>query len=41
MAPRSSAQVVAAPPMNSAPVTGAIDAQTFRNIAQDAVRRSS
>jgi serine protease Do len=34
MAPRSSAQVVAAPPMNSAPITGAIDAQTFRNIAK-------
>ena len=29
-----SAQIVAAPPMNSAPITGAIDAQTFRNIAK-------
>ena len=30
----SSAQSLAVPPMNSAPITGAIDAQTFRNIAQ-------
>jgi serine protease Do len=33
LTPPSSAQIVAAPPMNSAPITGAIDAQTFRNIA--------
>jgi serine protease Do len=31
---QSSAQTYTAPPMNSAPVTGAIDAQTFRNIAK-------
>ena len=36
LTPASSAQTVAAPPMNSAPVTGAIDAQTFRNIAKAA-----
>ena len=30
----SSAQSLAAPPMNSAPVTGPIDAQTFRNVAK-------
>jgi len=34
LAPNSSAQTIAAPPMNSAPVTGAVDAQTFRNIAR-------
>jgi serine protease Do len=34
LTPASSAQVVAAPPMNSAPITGSIDAQTFRNIAK-------
>src|SRR3981081_4605051 len=34
LTPTSSAQIVAAPPMNSAPITGAIDAQTFRNIAK-------
>ena len=34
LTPSSSAQTVAAPPMNSAPITGAIDAQTFRNIAK-------
>ena len=34
MTPSSLAQVVAAPPMNSAPISGAIDAQTFRNIAK-------
>jgi serine protease Do len=34
LAPQSEAQVVATPPMNSAPLTGAIDAQTFRNIAK-------
>jgi serine protease Do len=32
--PASSAQTIAAPPMNSAPITGPIDAQTFRNIAK-------
>src|SRR5262245_58472020 len=30
----SSAQSLAMPPMNSAPVTGALDAQTFRNVAK-------
>ncbi len=34
LTPDSSAQVVAAPPMNSAPVAGPIDAQTFRNVAK-------
>jgi serine protease Do len=35
LTPESSAQTtIAVPPMNSAPVTGAIDAQTFRNIAK-------
>jgi len=34
LTPASSAQTIAAPPMNSAPVTGPIDAQTFRNIAK-------
>ncbi|OFV93951.1 MAG: hypothetical protein A3G76_00835 [Acidobacteria bacterium RIFCSPLOWO2_12_FULL_65_11] len=34
LTPASSAQTFAAPPMNSAPVTGPIDAQTFRNIAK-------
>ena len=34
LTPNSAAQIVPAPPMNSAPVTGAIDAQTFRNIAK-------
>ena len=34
LTPTSSAQIVAAPPMNSAPISGAIDAQTFRNIAK-------
>jgi serine protease Do len=37
MTPSSAAQALAtttAPPMNSAPVTGPLDAQTFRNIAQ-------
>src|SRR5207244_4332770 len=36
LAPRSSAQTIAVPPMNSAPVTGPLDAQTFRNIAKSA-----
>src|ERR1044071_5362446 len=35
LTPASSAQTtIAVPPMNSAPVTGALDAQTFRNIAK-------
>src|SRR6188508_363048 len=34
LAPASSAQTVALPPMNSAPLAGAIDATTFRNIAK-------
>jgi serine protease Do len=34
LSPASSAQSVTMPPMNSAPLTGAIDAQTFRNIAK-------
>src|ERR1700760_36970 len=32
--PASSAQTVAVPPINSAPLTGPIDATTFRNIAK-------
>src|SRR5438874_1834994 len=36
LAPASSAQTIAVPAMNSAPVTGPIDAQTFRNIAKAA-----
>ena len=34
LSPTSSAQTLAVPPMNSAPVTGALDAQTFRNVAK-------
>ena len=34
LTPASSAQTITVPPMNSAPVTGALDAQTFRNIAK-------
>ncbi|MEQ1869449.1 MAG: Do family serine endopeptidase [Vicinamibacterales bacterium] len=34
LAPTSSAQTLAVPPMNSAPITGALDAQTFRNVAK-------
>jgi len=35
LTPASSAQTtISVPPMNSAPVTGALDAQTFRNIAK-------
>ena len=34
MASQSSAQTFTAPPMNSAPLTGALDAQTFRNVAK-------
>src|SRR5436853_1234262 len=36
LTPASSAQTIAVPAMNSAPVTGALDAQTFRNIAKSA-----
>jgi serine protease Do len=34
LTPASSAQTFTAPAMNSAPVTGALDAQTFRNVAK-------
>ncbi len=34
LAPESSAQTIAAPSMNSAPLGGAVDAGTFRNIAK-------
>src|SRR3954451_12258201 len=34
LTPTSSAQTIAVPAMNSAPLTGAIDATTFRNIAK-------
>jgi serine protease Do len=34
LSPASSAQTMVAPTMNSAPITGAIDAQTFRNVAK-------
>src|ERR1700730_10892201 len=34
LTPQSSAQTITVPPMNSAPVTGAFDAQTFRNVAK-------
>ena len=34
MAPASAAQALQVPPMNSAPVTGPLDAQTFRNVAK-------
>src|ERR1700736_1538335 len=34
LTPSSSAQTIAVPPMNSAPITGPLDAQTFRNIAK-------
>src|SRR4051812_24468533 len=34
LAPRSSAQTLAGPSVNSAPVTGPLDAQTFRNVAK-------
>src|SRR4029077_16433384 len=34
LTPASSAQNITVPPANSAPLTGAIDAQTFRNIAK-------
>ncbi|HJZ71969.1 MAG TPA: trypsin-like peptidase domain-containing protein [Vicinamibacterales bacterium] len=34
LAPRSSAQTLTLPPVNNAPVTGPLDAQTFRNVAK-------
>ena len=34
LSPESSAQTLSVPAMNSAPVTGALDAQTFRNVAK-------
>jgi serine protease Do len=34
LTPASSAQTMAAPPMNSAPLSGPVDASTFRNIAK-------
>src|SRR5580704_12366965 len=34
LTPQSSAQTITTPPMNSAPVTGPLDAQTFRNVAK-------
>ena len=34
LTPTTSAQTVAVPPMNSAPITGTLDATTFRNIAK-------
>ena len=34
LTPASAAQAVSIPPMNSAPLAGAIDATTFRNIAK-------
>jgi len=34
LTPASNAQTIDVPPMNSAPLTGAIDASTFRNIAK-------
>src|SRR3954469_17137239 len=34
LAPSSSAQTINLPPMNSAPINGPLDAQTFRNIAK-------
>ncbi|MCU1384837.1 MAG: mucD 2 [Acidobacteria bacterium] len=36
LTPPSSAQTIAVPPMNSAPLTGPLDASTFRNIAKAA-----
>ena len=35
LSPASSAQTVAAPPMNSAPITGGVNATTFRDIAKN------
>src|SRR5688572_687538 len=34
LAPESAAQTLAAPAMNSAPLSGAVDAATFRNVAK-------
>src|SRR5688572_4946488 len=34
LTPTSEAQTFTAPPMNSTPVTGTLDAQTFRNVAK-------
>ena len=34
LSPASAAQTIAAPPMNSAPLSGPVDASTFRNIAK-------
>src|SRR6188472_3095089 len=34
LAPESSAQTIAAPPMNSAPITGPLTASTFRDVAK-------
>ncbi len=34
LTPASSAQTIAVPPMNSTPISGPVDAQTFRNIAK-------
>src|SRR5215469_4978576 len=34
LAPTSSAQTINVPPMNSAPISGALNADTFRNIAK-------
>jgi len=34
LTPASSAQTLAMPPMNSAPITGVLSADTFRNIAK-------
>src|SRR5918998_1749108 len=34
LSPESAAQTVAAPPMNSAPITGPLNATTFRDIAK-------
>jgi len=39
--PQSSAQTITVPPMNSAPVTGALDAQTFRKRPRRRSRRWS
>src|ERR1700716_3508156 len=36
LTPASSAQTIAVPAMNSAPLTGSLDASTFRNIAKSA-----
>jgi serine protease Do len=36
LTPASSAQTIAVPPMNSAPLTGPLDASTFRNVAKAA-----